>query len=335
MGLVRDLFPEIAPEVDLVLEGIPQLFSRDKLRAIKDAGFNRISMGVQQLDPELNALSGRKQTPEQVFRAIEWAREFGLASNVDVIFGWPRQSVASMVRGLEQLIAAGVYDITHYELNVGGPTDFALNRYHELPSTLANLEMYKVSSELLRSHGYRQLTAYNWRKPGDPFGRIYEEGVTHRFDSMDTIGLGYAALTFFGDVSLHDPVSWSFINQRNLTRYKDALDAGRFPVEGGFRHEPEDFRLSMLFRNLFALQLDRNAYQAAFGVDVHAEFAAEWTALEEFGFVRVSPDKIELVGDGVFFTPLVQGLLAERRYRVLRERVIKTARGRLPLAESA
>jgi oxygen-independent coproporphyrinogen-3 oxidase len=327
MDLVRDLFPEILPQADLTLEGIPQLFSRDKLKAIKEAGMNRISMGVQQLNERLNAFSGRKQTRAHVFQAIEWARELGLGCNVDLIFGWPQQTVATMVEDLEALIAHGVYDITHYELNVGGPTDFALNRYHELPSTLSNLEMYKVSRELLTSHGYRQMTAYNWRKPGDPTGRIYEEGVTHLFDAMNTVGLGYAAITFFGDVSLKNPISWSYINWRTLGRYKEAIDDGRFPVECGFRHDPEDFRLCMVFRNLFGLELDRAAYQTAYGVDVYDEFEGVWNALEEREFIRVSPGKIELIGDGVFFTPLVQTLLAEQRYRTLRTRMLKHVRG--------
>ena len=153
---------------------------------------NRISVGVQQINERLNSLSGRKQTTKHVVQTVEWAREFGLACNLDLIFGWPQQTTATMVKDLETVISWGVHDITHYELNVGGPTDFALNRYHELPSTLANLEMYRVSRELLKSHGYEQITAYNWRKPNDPVGRRYEEGVTRRFDSMDTLGLGYA-----------------------------------------------------------------------------------------------------------------------------------------------
>src|ERR1700687_6291101 len=101
-----------------------------------------------------------------------------------------------MVEDLEAVISWEVHDITHYELNVGGPTDFALNRYHELPSTLANREMYRVARELLASHGFEQVTAYNWRKAGNPGGRPYEEGVTVRLDRMDTVGLGYGASTF-------------------------------------------------------------------------------------------------------------------------------------------
>ena len=193
MNLVHELFETIDPEVDITLEGIPQLFTREKIKTIKESGMNRISMGVQQINERLNSFSGRKQTTKHVIQTLEWAQEFELASNVDLIFGWPQQTIATMVEDLETVISWGVHDITHYELNVGGPTDFALNRYHELPSTLSNLEMYRVSRDLFKSHGYEQVTAYNWRRPGEAIGRNYEEGVTRRFDNMDTVGLGYAA----------------------------------------------------------------------------------------------------------------------------------------------
>ena len=337
MAMVRDLFPVIAPEVDLTLEGIPQLFTRDKLMKIREAGMNRISIGVQQINEELNALSGRKQTTKHVVQTLDWAREFGLSCNVDLIFGWPQQTVSTMVKDLEAIISWGVYDITHYELNVGGPTDFALNHYHELPSTLSNLEMYRVSRDLLKSHGFEQITAYNWRKPGDPTARRYEEGVTRRFDSMDTVGLGYAAITFFGDTALRNGRSWSYINWRNLAQYKAALDQNRFPAECGFRHDSEDFQVSMVFRNLFGLELDRPSYRAAFGVDVYDQFQGVWDALEEWGFVRIAPDKINLVGDGAFYTPMIQALLAEQRYRDLRERVVqaRSKAGLLPMLSEA
>jgi len=322
MKIIRDLFPVIGPEVDITLEGIPQLFTREKLQSIKDCGMNRISMGVQQINERLNSLSGRRQTTRHVTQTLEWAREMGLSCNVDLIFGWPQQTVATMVEDLETVVSWGVHDITHYELNVGGPTDFALNRFHELPSTLSNLEMYRVSRDLLMSHGYEQVTAYNWRKPGDPFGRSYEEGVTRRFASMDTVGLGYAAITFFHDVALKSGDSWSYINWRNLVEYKAALDEGRFPVERGFRHESEDFQLSMVFRNLFGMQLDRNDFRDAFGVDAYDQFQGVWTALEEWELVRVTPENISLVGDGPFYTPMIQTLLAEKRYADLRKRIV-------------
>jgi oxygen-independent coproporphyrinogen-3 oxidase len=325
MELVRDLFPEIPPYVDITLEGIPQLFTREKVKAIKEAGMNRISMGVQQVNERLNSFSGRKQKTRHVIQTLEWAQEFGLAANVDLIFGWPQQTVETMVEDLETVISWGVYDITHYELNVGGPTDFALNRYHELPSTLSNLEMYRVARDLLKSHGYEQITAYNWRKPGNPFARPYEEGVTRRFDSMDTLGLGYAALTFFGDVALDDGHLWSVINWSNLAEYKAAIDAGRFPAERGFQHSCEDFMLSLVWRNLFGLEINRERFRNTFEVDAYEVFEGIWKALEYYDFVKVTPEAIQLVGDGPFYTPLIQTLLAESRYRQLRQKMVAEA----------
>jgi oxygen-independent coproporphyrinogen III oxidase len=320
MDLVHDLFPAVSPQADITLEGIPQLFSRAKVEAIRDSGMNRISMGVQQINERLNKLSGRKQTLRHTVQSLEWAAEFGLAANVDLIFGWPQQTVSTMVADLETVISWGVYDITHYELNVGGPTDFALNRYHELPSPLSNLEMYRVSRDLLTSHGYEQITAYNFRKPGDPVGRDYEEGVTPRLDQLDSVGLGYAAISFFGDTTLDDGHCLSFRNQRNLGRYRSMVDNGEFPLEQGFRHSHKDWRLAMLFRNLLGLAVDRAEYLKAFGIDVYEEFTTIWDALGERGLVEVTPEKIALVGDGPFYTPMIQALLAEERYRSLRER---------------
>lgn len=325
MDLVRDLFPDITPSVDITLEGIPQLFTREKIQAIKESGMNRLSMGVQQINERLNSLSGRKQTTRHVTQTLEWAREFGLPANLDLIFGWPQQTVQTLVEDLETVVSWGVNDITHYELNVGGPTDFALNRYHELPSTLSNLEMYRTSRDLLLSHGYEQITAYNFRKPGDPNSRGYEEGVTRRFDSMDTVGLGYAAITFFGDTALPEGRSWSYINQRNLGEYRRAVDAGQFPVERGFRHETEDFMLSLLWRNLFGLEIDRQDFNGAFDTEVYEAFEGVWKGLQEFEFVEVTPHKIKLVGDGPFYTPLIQTLLAEARYRELKGRRVAEA----------
>lgn len=331
MKLVRKLFPVVEPDADMTLEGIPQLFTRDKIKNIRDAGMNRLSIGVQQVNERLNSLSGRKQTTKHVVQTLEWAREFGLSCNVDLIFGWPQQTVSTMVKDLETIISWGVYDITHYELNVGGPTDFALNRYHELPSTLSNLEMYRVSRDLLTSHGYEQITAYNWRKPGDPYGRKYEEGVTHRFDAMDTVGLGYAAITFFHNTAIPEGHWWSYINWRNLDSYKRAIEENRFPVECGFRQAPEDFRLAMVFRNLFGLELNREAYRAAFGVDVYDDFAGVWDALAEWEFASITPETIRLVGDGPFYTPMIQALLAEQRYRQLRQSLVGQKK-RIPVA---
>src|SRR5947199_3476880 len=102
MAAVRKVFPRFKPNAVVTLEGIPQLFTREKLLRMKEGGVNRISMGAQQLNDELNKLSGRRQKPQHMLQAIEWCQELGLKCNVDLIFGWPRQTRELMVEGLEQ-----------------------------------------------------------------------------------------------------------------------------------------------------------------------------------------------------------------------------------------
>src|SRR5262249_46738742 len=175
MEIIRSVFPGISDRVPVTLEGIPQLFTREKLEYMKEGGINRVSIGVQQLDPELNSLSGRKQTSRHVFDAIRWAQELGLQCNVDLIFGWPRQTLDTMIRDLEQIVASQVDHIAHYELNVGGATDFALNRRDELPSPDLTREMYRMARDFLTAKGYRQLTVYDFQKATDTPEFVYEE----------------------------------------------------------------------------------------------------------------------------------------------------------------
>ena len=326
---VGNLFPDIDSDTEVTLEGIPQLFTLEKLAAMQAAGCTRISIGVQQLDDEMIAMSGRKQKASQVFEAITWCRELGLSVSVDLIFGWPRQTIPGMLRDLEAVVAAGVDHLTHYELNVGGRTDFALNRSHELPSVEATLDMYRTARDFLAEHGYRQATTYDWERRGSHSPKLqYEEEWRRRFasgqdgtlTSSQTWGWGFAGIShFFGERSDR---GWTYINHASVASYFRALDADTFPVERGFRYTSEaDFRLTVLFQMLVSMSVDRGLYIALTRVDVVEEFAETWEVLAGLGWVRITRSHVELVGDGVFYTPLIQSLLARDRILELRRTV--------------
>ena len=146
LAIVRRMFPRLPPGTEITLEGVPQLFTKEKLVAMRNAGITRISIGAQQLADEMIKMSGRKQKGSQVLQAIAWCHELGLGSSVDLIFGWPRQTVEGMLKDLDTVVQAGVGHITHYELNVAGRTDFARNRRPELPSTDQNVAVAKPSA---------------------------------------------------------------------------------------------------------------------------------------------------------------------------------------------
>jgi oxygen-independent coproporphyrinogen-3 oxidase len=326
LRIVRRIFPDLGNDTEITLEGIPQLFTREKLAAMQAAGCTRVSIGVQQLDDEMIAMSGRKQKASQVFQTISWCRDFGLSVSVDLIFGWPRQTVTGMLRDLEAVAAAGVDHLTHYELNVGGRTDFALNRSHELPSIEATLDMYRTARDFLAEHGYRQATTYDWgrcdsRSPllryEEEWRRRFASGQDGTLTSSQTWGWGFAGIShFFGE---RGDRGWTYMNHASVGGYFKALDAGTFPVERGFRYTNEaDFRLTALFQMLISMSIDRGLYAALTGLDVVEEFADTWDVLEELGWASISPSRVQLIGDGVFYTPLIQSLLARDRVLELR-----------------
>lgn len=320
MDMIRQVFPSLEPNIDMTLEGIPQLFTREKLVAIKEAGFNRISMGVQQMNPELNKLSGRRQTPEHTFQAIAWCQELGLECNADLIYGWPRQNLELMMKDLEVLVATGVPHLTHYELNVGGPTDFALNRRHELPEPSENREMYFAARDYLVSQGYRQLTQYDFEKtPADAKHGIYEE-CWRDFERRETWGWGFAGVSDFSGDS--DDGGWAYVNHRRASDYFTSLDRDEYPIECGFKRTGEDLRLNTLFRNLQSMRVDRKSYKTRYGRDLLVDYQPEWEALAHHGFVEWTDESIILTDEGVYFTPVIQTLLMSSRVEALKEELI-------------
>lgn len=327
MTIVRGVFPDIRPNIEITLEGIPQLFTREKLAAMKAAGINRISMGVQQLDDDMIKLSGRKQKAKHAFQTLEWCQELGLRSSVDLIFGWPRQTIELMLKDLEAIVRAGVRHITHYELNVAGRSYFARHHKEDLPSIEQNLEMYRVSKQFLESHGYQQITAHDWEQPTEDESSeyLFEENMRRAFTYDDDQGIvgydmwgwGFAGISYFPGTP--EMPGWAYMNCATIGEYFSRLDESRFPIDRGFHYSQKDLRIASLFQMLQGMSVDLALYKKLFGLDLPAEFADICDALTERGWVEITRDKFTLVGDGVFYTPLIQSLLAHERTEEMRK----------------
>ena len=120
------------------------------------------------------------------------------------------------------------------------------------------------------------------------------------------------------------------MNSSRVEDYFRRLDGGEFPIERGFHYMAKDLRLTVLFQMLQAMHVDLKGYRRLFAVDLIAEYAEIWQALGERGWVEITSDRLTLVGDGAFYTPLIQGLLAHERMEELRR-----SRPRVELADTA
>ncbi len=331
MELAEGLFPGQTQGIEKTLEGIPQLFSEDKIRAIQAAGFNRVSMGVQQLNERLIRYSGRRQTNRQVFDAIASFARHDLACNVDLIYAWPEQTVQDMLEGLRAVVASGIRHITHYELNIAGRSDFAQRQKQHVPRVAQKLEMYLQAKAYLESEGFVQRTVYDWERPEAaalPSGLKaaeyrYEQNLRDGLDATDPearrymCGFGHAAVNVrVHHSSVGDP-SVSSMNWRSLTRYAESVQAGRMPVERFHVHTDEDVRLLWLFQSLQEMAVGLDKYHAHFGTEFADDFAGVVEVLEQRGWASVRQRTWQLSAEGSFYVPLIQSLMAQPRVLAL------------------
>jgi coproporphyrinogen III oxidase-like Fe-S oxidoreductase len=219
----------------------------------------------------------------------------------------------------------GVQRFDQVKLSGRKQTDFA-RRSRELPSMKQNLEMYRTAKAFLESHGYRQVTPYDWeRADAGPAGTLVYEwmarapfyrGPDGRIGGYDVWGWGFAGISKCAGW----PVApgWTFMNCPRVEDYFRRLDDRRFPMQRGYHFEPPDQRLYVLFEMLETIRVDRVLYESLYGGDPLEEHAAIWHALLEREWVLVDPEHLTLTGDGVFHTPLVRGLLAGDRLEAMR-----------------
>lgn len=334
MEYVDDLYGGIPSDIEISLEGIPQLFNEDKIKAISEAGINRISMGVQQLNDQLIKYSGRRQTRQQVFDTLELCHKYNLANSLDLIYGWPEQTMENMLEDLQVAVDAGVHHITHYELNVAGRSDFATPKNRALlPSIETNIEMYRAANEFLTSAGFEQVTVYDWR-------RIPEEKDAARLSSYDyehnmhdfvhqeadkssttlrqVCGIGYAAVNFHPNSLNPEDRNWIYMNQTSLKDYCDDIDAGRFPVGRGFMYSPKDVKLAWLFQSMQTMKINFVQYMSIFDENLLDTHGPLWDELDQRGWLSINETEICFEGAGQYYIPMLQSLIASKRLDEIR-----------------
>ncbi len=333
MGYVDKLYGGIPSNIEITLEGIPQLFNEEKIKAISAAGFNRISMGVQQLNDGLIKYSGRRQTRRQVFDALECCEKYALANSIDLIYGWPEQSLEDALEDLKIAVDAGVQHITHYELNIAGRSDFSAPKKRSLlPSIQDNILTYHAANAFLVSAGFEQVTIYDWRRiPNDATpGRLssydYEHNMHHFVEqeqgeirkTQQVCGIGFAAVNFHPNGLNSNDRSWIYMNHTSLDKYYKKLDDGELPVASGFMYDYQDVKLAWLFQSMQTMKINFLHYQDIFSENLLDSYAAVWEELDKRGWTTIGESEIRFVGTGQYYIPLLQSLIASKRLDQIR-----------------
>ncbi len=159
----------LVPGAEVTTEANPENVTRESLQRLRDGGFTRVSFGMQSAVPKVLQILDRQHRPEQVPKAVAWAREVGLDVSVDLIYGAPGETDEQWRASVEAAIAMNPDHISAYALTVEPGTKMGAQvRRGELslPDPDVQADRYEIVDSLLQAAGYRWYEISNWATPG-------------------------------------------------------------------------------------------------------------------------------------------------------------------------
>ena len=294
----------IDPSAEMSVEIDPRELTREHLVALHDAGFNRMSMGVQDFDAEVQEAVNRVQPESMSRRVYDWARELGFTSiNLDLIYGLPFQTPGSFETTVNKVIGFGPDRIAafNYAHVPWLKPHQKLIRPEDLPSPEAKLEILKMTIEMLSSGGYEYIGMDHFARPADELARAQKSKTLYRNfqgystkSGADLYGFGMSAISHFRESYAQ--------NTKDIPAYYRALDEGRFATRVGYRMTADDqIRKFVIMRLMCDLELDRRQVERNFGIVFDTYFASSLQGLSRFvddGLVTLEGETISIVGAG-------------------------------------
>jgi putative oxygen-independent coproporphyrinogen III oxidase len=244
LASLRDRF-DLASDAEVTTEANPDTVDEASLRAIRDAGFQRLSMGAQSFDPAVLSSLERLHRPDGVRAAMAAARAAGYANvSLDLIYGTDGETLASWERTLHEAVALAPEHVSAYALTIEPATPLgrqvaAGTRPEPDPDVQA--DMFGLACEVLRDAGYRHYEVSNWARPG--FECEHNLGYWER---RPYVGLGAGAHAY------RDDVRWW--NVRPPETYMEMVEAGELPIGGSESLDAGDAYLEEVFLRLRILE---------------------------------------------------------------------------------
>ncbi|MBK8974590.1 MAG: oxygen-independent coproporphyrinogen III oxidase [Planctomycetes bacterium] len=268
-----------APDAEISIEVDPRVTTREQLEALSSVGFNRISMGVQDLDERVQHAIHRVQPFEQTQRLVDAARELGFASvNLDVVYGLPHQSPDSFRASLLRVLSLGPDRLACY-----GYAHVPWLKKHQrvideaaLPKGADKLDLYLTALDVFQSADFELVGMDHFAKRTDALAIAANQGTLHR-NFMGYTTWPAEEMVSFGMTSISEVDRAFAQNEKSLGEWTAAIEAGRLPVERGLRRSADDdarrrviLDLMCHFRLEFAEHGGRDAFVARYGEALQA-----------------------------------------------------------------
>ena len=271
---------------------------------LRELGFNRVSIGLQDLDPAVQRAVNRLQSLDETRAVIDAARTLQFRSiNIDLIYGLPKQTAENFARTVEEVISLqpdrlSVFNYAHL------PERFMPQRRinsQDLPSPAEKLQMLQRTIEQLTAAGYRYIGMDHFALPDDDLAIAQEESTLQRnfqgyttHGHCDLIGLGVSAISQIGDLYCQ--------NSSDLTEYQNALASSQLGTSRGLICNQDDrIRREVIQQIICNFRLDFAHIEHCFNLDFRGYFAELWPqllAMADDGLISLDSQRIEVLPAG-------------------------------------
>ncbi|ANI29798.1 coproporphyrinogen III oxidase [Yersinia entomophaga] len=284
MNLLRDNF-DFLPEAEQSIEVDPREIELDVIDHLRAEGFNRLSMGVQDFNKEVQRLVNREQDEDFIFALIARAKAVGFKStNIDLIYGLPKQTPESFAFTLKRVAELGpdrlsVFNYAHL------PSLFAAQRKikdEDLPSPEQRLDILQHTISFLTDSGYQFIGMDHFARPDDELAVAQREGTLHRNfqgyttqGESDLLGLGVSAISMLGDSYAQ--------NEKDLkTYYAKVEERGNALWRGLAMTEDDCIRRDVIKTLICHFQLNYAPIEQQYGIRFADYFAEDLALLAQF-----------------------------------------------------
>jgi oxygen-independent coproporphyrinogen-3 oxidase len=297
-----------SPDIEASVEVDPRRLTRDHLVALREIGFNRASMGVQDFNPRVQEAIHRIQPREMTQQAMDWIRELGYNSiNLDLIYGLPFQTPESFNETLDIVLALkpdrlAVFSYAHVPWIK--PSQKILEQ-KILPTPESKLEVLKLVIERLTANDqYVYIGMDHFARPAD------ELAVAQRQKKLQRNFQGYSTragsdIYAFGMSGVSQVPDAYWQNEKELPKWQAAVNAGNTPLHKAyFLTEEDKIRRETIMRTMCDLSLDFASMSQKLGIQFEQYFANELAALEPFetdGLVKLLATGLEVTDAGRLF----------------------------------
>lgn len=303
MDLLRQEFT-FADDAEISIEVDPREIELELVTHLREEGFNRLSIGIQDFNPQVQQAVNREQDKEFILRLIDKANAVGFASiNLDLIYGLPFQTEASFSETLDQVL-----DIRPNRLSVFNyahmPQMFAAQRKikdADLPNATEKMAILQMTITKLTQAGYQFIGMDHFALPDDELAIAQRKGVLHRnfqgyttHGDNDLIGFGVSAISMAGDTYAQ--------NQKELKAYYASVNSLCHALWKGLSLEPDDLiRRDVIKQLICNFKLDKRAVERQFDLEFNHYFAEDLELLLPFiqdGLVIDGKDELQVTPKG-------------------------------------